>query len=495
MNYQDWMNVASSSVFLAISVMAALRAKTTPLAPALSQVCAGLFAYQLFEILHHVTGRYELLCLEYAAAALVAPATGGLVLQFVGHWRRLRLVVLAGLTYFLSIAAICLAGVFWPRFLAFPESVAYGWAMLFGLVPEIVLILVLLLRHASRADAKERARTRLLGLALVLGVGGASSDLASIAGANVPRVAAFGLIAAAILLALLCLRFSFLEGVTGLVAANVGAVACLLVLGNLLLADWAGASSTPLIVMSLALTIATVATLRPMTAAISESRARARYLQTLGRFSAQMAHDLMNPLSAIRGAAQYLVEERRRGASLDDQTAFVELILEQSDRLARVVTDYQRLGRAEAILKETSLRALVGEVAAAQRTARRDHTIEVSLEEGLDLVRLDRDLVAGALENLVKNAQEAKGTRVLIGAARSVGGTSPRVRIWVEDDGLGMDERTRESALDEFFTTKPGGTGLGLAFVGRVAEAHGGRVRLLSGAQGKGTRVELELVA
>ena len=47
MNYQDWMNVASSSVFLAISVMAALRAKTTPLAPALSQVCAGLFAYQL----------------------------------------------------------------------------------------------------------------------------------------------------------------------------------------------------------------------------------------------------------------------------------------------------------------------------------------------------------------------------------------------------------------------------------------------------------------
>jgi signal transduction histidine kinase len=242
-------------------------------------------------------------------------------------------------------------------------------------------------------------------------------------------------------------------------------------------------------VVLLAIMIAALATLRPIISALSEQRARSRYLVTLGRFSAQMAHDLKNPLAAIRGAAQFLAEEKARGGSIDEHAAFVELILEQSDRLARVVSDYQRIGRAEVARTATSIADLAQEIAKAQRAATTNVTLEVNVASDVGSVDVDRDLFAGALENLAKNAAEAKSTKVEIGAAR-VG--PKRLLVWVKDDGAGMDARVRERAMDEFYTTKATGTGLGLAFVGRVAEAHGGKARIESEI-GRGTKVEMEI--
>ena len=98
------------------------------------------------------------------------------------------------------------------------------------------------------------------------------------------------------------------------------------------------------------------------------------------------------------------------------------------------------------------------------------------------------DLFAGALQNLVRNAAEAEAERIEIGAARA----GAALRVWVKDDGAGMDARVRERAFDEFYTTKTTGTGLGLAFVGRVAEAHGGKARIESEV-GRGTTIEIEV--
>jgi two-component system sensor histidine kinase HydH len=107
---------------------------------------------------------------------------------------------------------------------------------------------------------------------------------------------------------------------------------------------------------------------------------------------------------------------------------------------------------------------------------------------------LDRDLMLAALETLVRNAREA-----LAGSVRASGRVAIVVEarereivIAVEDDGAGMDARTRERAFDEFYTTKTTGSGLGLAYVARVATAHGGRAAVES-RQGQGTRVELRL--
>ena len=108
----------------------------------------------------------------------------------------------------------------------------------------------------------------------------------------------------------------------------------------------------------------------------------------------------------------------------------------------------------------------------------------------------DADLVGGALENLVRNAVEAMpdgGTLRIVTRAERAGEQTDLV-LSVEDTGVGMDARRAERAFDDFFTTKPTGTGLGLAFVRRVALAHGGTASLTSDV-GKGTRVELRLPA
>lgn len=490
MTPETWISAISAVVFLAVGVLAVMRARTAPLAPPLSRMTASLFAYETFEVLKHTTGREEMSYLEAGAAALVTPSAVALVVQFLGEWRRLRLLIVVGATYFSGIALACIAATVWPALRGFPNSPAWAIAMLAGILPEFSFVGWRLFQHARRASAEERARTQLLVLALTVGVCGVSSDLASIAGASTPRVASFGLIATAILLAALALRFSFVEKISGLVFVNALAIACFVVLATSLAVAWLETSVELLVVVMLAILVAAMATLRPIVAALSEERARARYLVTLGRFSAQMAHDLKNPLAAIRGAAQFLVEEKARGSSLDDHAAFVELILEQTDRLARVVSDYQRIGRAEVARSPTEVKALAEEIAAAQRAARSDVSFVVNVASDVGAPELDRDLVAGALENLAKNAAEAKSKTVEIGAARA----KNRLHLWVKDDGAGMDARVRERAFDEFYTTKATGTGLGLAFVGRVAEAHGGLARIDS-ELGHGTKVEMDLPA
>jgi signal transduction histidine kinase len=486
--FQISLSALSAVIFLAIGVLAGVRAPKAPLAPPLSRMCASLFAYETFEVLKHLTGRDEMAYLESGAASLVTPSAIALVVQFLGEWRRLRPLIVVGATYFVGVSLTCIGAVFVPALRGFPGQAPWAYAMLAGIVPEFAIVGAMLVRHARRATAEERARTQLLVLAIAIGVGSVSTDLFSIAGATTPRLAVFGLVASAVLLSFLALRFSFLEGVTGLLFSNAIGIACFVLLGNALAVSWLGTSSLLVLVVSLAITVAAIATLRPIFAALSESRARSRYLVTLGRFSAQMAHDLKNPLAAIHGAAQFLAEEKARGSSLDAHAAFVDLILEQSERLGRVVSDYQRIGRAEAVRAPTSLTALAAEVAAGQRAASGAARVSVAVEDGVGEPPLDRDLFAGALENLVKNAREAGARNVEIGARRA----GAKLHVWVKDDGPGMDARVRERAFDEFYTTKATGTGLGLAFVGRVAEAHGGRARVES-EPGKGTRVELEV--
>jgi signal transduction histidine kinase len=98
------------------------------------------------------------------------------------------------------------------------------------------------------------------------------------------------------------------------------------------------------------------------------------------------------------------------------------------------------------------------------------------------------------LENLVRNAVEAMpdGGTVVVRTMRSGSGATDAVAFSVRDTGIGMDARTRERAFDDFFTTKPHGSGLGLAFTHRVVEAHRGQMSLES-EQGRGTLVCVRL--
>ena len=143
----------------------------------------------------------------------------------------------------------------------------------------------------------------------------------------------------------------------------------------------------------------------------------------------------------------------------------------------------------EASLARVDLTALLGGLVEAQRLAMGEGvTLTLAIEPSCPDVRGDAELLASALENLVRNAYEAmpKGGAIRVGAERRGDG----VVIWVEDEGEGMDAVTRENAQDDFFTTKTTGSGLGLALVRRVAEVHDATLSITS-AVGRGTRVDI----
>jgi signal transduction histidine kinase len=216
--------------------------------------------------------------------------------------------------------------------------------------------------------------------------------------------------------------------------------------------------------------------------------ARQEELATLGRFAEQLAHDVRNPLAALKGALQFLDTERQAGRSLDAQAHFLGLMLDQVGRMERVVADYQRVAKVEPMLEKQSLNSLIEEAVSLSRFAWPGVKLDVELEPDLPPLDLDRALVTTALENLVRNASEAMpgGGLVTLRTKRML----RRVVLQVADEGRGMDSRELERATDAFFTTKADGSGIGLHFAERVAKAHGGTLELLS-TVGQGTVVTL----
>jgi signal transduction histidine kinase len=209
-----------------------------------------------------------------------------------------------------------------------------------------------------------------------------------------------------------------------------------------------------------------------------------------------MAHDLKNPLAALKGAAQLLREDLGRPAPGVDRVVFADLMLGQIERIDRLVDVYGRLARADPEREDLDLNALVRTVLALPALTGQGVSVTSDLSPELPRCRADPNMIARVLENLVRNAMEAMpdGGTITVRTTRSDRESAAGVALSVQDTGTGMDARTRERAFDDFFTTKPTGSGLGLAFVRRVVEAHGGEASLDSG-RGRGTVVRVWLPA
>jgi signal transduction histidine kinase len=158
-----------------------------------------------------------------------------------------------------------------------------------------------------------------------------------------------------------------------------------------------------------------------------------------------------------------------------------------------VVDDYRRLGRIEPLASTFDLHALVQQVTAlpfASGDEAQARAVRAELLADPPRCHADPDLVGLALENLLRNAREATpaGGAIVVRTRLD----ADRIALAVEDTGSGMDARQCERAFDPLYTTKESGSGLGLSFVKRAAEAQGGTVTLTS-AVGRGTTVELRL--
>lgn len=476
---------------LILAVLSALRAPKNPLALPLALFCADLSVWSLGSLAYDLTRDPRWHWLDVTFSPLT-PALGlHFVLSFTGRRRELRALLRAAYAYFGLLAIVASADHGAER----ATAAIWSGAFLVGIVAGVGIVVALLVAHHRGAQGpEERARTLLLFLALPLGAVFGATDLLASMAPSFPRLAPLGTILCALLMAVVTMRLRlFGPAVSRGEVVAASALAALAMVGYLGVFWFFGTSSTVLVMATTALTFSLLAVARKLVISASQERSRLHELTTLGSFSAQLAHDLKNPLAALKGAAQFLQEERRQGRSLDDNAEFVDLIAAQIERLESVVEHYQRWSRVEPVLGIVDVNQLVRAVLGLQAFATSASVrIACALEADLPACRVDRDLFVRALTNLVQNGFEAMpdGGELTVRTARRERGPTSGVLLTVEDSGQGMDARTRERAFDDFYTTKATGTGLGLPFVRRVLTAHGGEATLRSQV-GRGTAVML----
>jgi signal transduction histidine kinase len=222
---------------------------------------------------------------------------------------------------------------------------------------------------------------------------------------------------------------------------------------------------------------------RAEAAALRSRLERAERLAIAGELAASVAHEIKNPLAALRGYAELLGDYRAHVAS-EQRERFekaVRIIREESDRIDSKVQELLSLGRAPKgrlegkplDVSRVTLEAVAvaeGEVDIPPIIARLDPALKVVGDE---------DELRGVLLNLLKNAAEAMrgrpGGRIEVVARKE----EAQVVIEVRDEGTGLGEVDREQLFRPFYTTKQGGTGLGLAISRSAIEAAGGRLSLL----------------
>lgn len=212
-----------------------------------------------------------------------------------------------------------------------------------------------------------------------------------------------------------------------------------------------------------------------------QEQAQQLKLAALGRLTANMAHEIRNPLSAISHAAELLVDER----SADGQARLIRIIGDNTRRLNRLVAEVLELGRRDRAQPEPiQLASYLGQFVddfAVNDPGVRDRVAVASA--GDPVVVFDRAHFHRVLWNLLVNAlRHCSGTSgaVRLSAKRSAGG----VEVHIVDDGPGIGESLRGQVFEPFFTTHGTGTGLGLYIARELCEANGARLELLDNAPG-----------
>jgi signal transduction histidine kinase len=220
---------------------------------------------------------------------------------------------------------------------------------------------------------------------------------------------------------------------------------------------------------------------------------RERYGE-LAALAGSLAHEIKNPLSVIRMNMDLLAEDFANPQSPRERRALakIEMVGRQCTRLENLLNDFLRFNKVNQLdlhlgsLNEQLERVL--DLFAAQAEASNVEIVRY-FDPDLPSIQLNAETLQAALVNLVKNALEAMESGGQLTARTRV--TRQGVALDLIDTGIGMDERTAMKMFDAFYTTKSGGSGLGLPTARRIIEAHGGRIGVHSDV-GVGTQFTLE---
>jgi signal transduction histidine kinase len=224
-------------------------------------------------------------------------------------------------------------------------------------------------------------------------------------------------------------------------------------------------------------------------------RARDR-LVALGEMSSGLAHEIRNPLAAIRGSLALLEDTE---STAEDAQVFRRVVVEEIQRLDRVVEtflDYSRPDPRRKPLADVGqfVKACVASVARDMK--RPEVRLHLDIEPELPEPEVDAAQLERVIVNVIQNAYQAidgEGrVRISVRSEPTDDERDAWIEISVSDDGPGMDEPTLDRAFVPFFTTRDDGTGLGLALCERLVRTQGGTIDLRS-RPGEGTSVQIRI--
>jgi len=226
---------------------------------------------------------------------------------------------------------------------------------------------------------------------------------------------------------------------------------------------------------------------------MEETSRRQERLSAVGRVAAGIAHEIRNPLAAMRGSIQVLKSDIQDPS----QAELMDIVLRESDRLNRIITDFLTYARPRKFsLLETDLREPLRETFALLRHSPEildGHALEEDSPEEPLMALADAEGVRQVFWNLSRNALKAMpdgGT--LRAEMRQASGE--RVRVTFTDTGRGMSPAQVERLFEPFSSSTTGGTGLGLSIVYQIIRDHGGTINVRS-REGHGTTITIELPA
>ncbi len=222
---------------------------------------------------------------------------------------------------------------------------------------------------------------------------------------------------------------------------------------------------------------------------LNEEVARHKRLAALGKLSAGIAHEIRNPLSSIRGLAQFVYNSFSK---TDERKEDLNTIIQEVDRLNKLVVqvlDYAKL--KELNLTSFSLNHLINKIVELFKQEIKSKQIRFYLGLSLDisLIEADKDQIRQILMNVVINAIQAipeKG-KIKIKTEKDLLRGEPAVKLVIEDNGIGIAEKDLNQIFDPFFSTKEQGSGLGLSIVYKLVEGHQGEIKVES-KEGEGTK-------
>ncbi|MCL6626784.1 MAG: PAS domain-containing protein [Alicyclobacillus shizuokensis] len=216
--------------------------------------------------------------------------------------------------------------------------------------------------------------------------------------------------------------------------------------------------------------------------AMEQNMQRTEKLATVGKIAAGVAHEIRNPLTTVRGFLQML-SERLGACGLQEEIGYIELIMEEIQRINNLVTELLLLSKPRRMRKERCTVAAVltdlQPVIAADALLRgAEFTQHLEDDARRAWIWADVAMLKQLIMNLAKNALEAMENGGRLGIRATVEGGW--LRLDVSDTGPGIPPYQTDKIFEEFFTTKDKGTGLGLPICQRIVADHGGSIRVFS---------------